>query len=156
MHEIKPVMLDFSSNRLTILSYSWYIVRSHDWGFDRTRNREWFRSRGCGRGYIRSCFLDRSLRIISSSLAVRRIRDLMFALLGELASFIPWFPNRSLQASLTCFIAILQIDVIASLLSGRLVRERIGPAMLSAVQSQVMVLLCMLEKLWFHQMAICL
>lgn len=31
----------------------------------------------------------------------------------------------------------MQIDVIASLLSGRLVRERIGPAMLSAVQSQV-------------------
>ncbi|CAI0461623.1 unnamed protein product [Linum tenue] len=30
-----------------------------------------------------------------------------------------------------------QIDVIASLLSGRLVRERIGPAMLSAVQSQM-------------------
>ncbi|KAJ4936184.1 hypothetical protein NE237_014296 [Protea cynaroides] len=29
------------------------------------------------------------------------------------------------------------IDVIASLLSGRLVRERIGPAMLSAVQSQM-------------------
>lgn len=32
---------------------------------------------------------------------------------------------------------LLQIDVIVSLLSGRLVRERIGPAMLSAVQSQV-------------------
>lgn len=31
----------------------------------------------------------------------------------------------------------MQIDVIGSLLSGRLVRERIGPAMLSAVQSQV-------------------
>lgn len=31
----------------------------------------------------------------------------------------------------------MQIDVIVSLLSGRLVRERIGPAMLSAVQSQV-------------------
>ncbi|KAK4789727.1 hypothetical protein SAY86_017031 [Trapa natans] len=31
----------------------------------------------------------------------------------------------------------LQIDVIASLLSGRLVRERIGPVMLSAVQSQM-------------------
>jgi len=31
----------------------------------------------------------------------------------------------------------MQIDVIASLLSGRLVRERIGPAMLSAVQNQV-------------------
>lgn len=30
-----------------------------------------------------------------------------------------------------------QIDVIVSLISGRLVRERIGPAMLSAVQSQV-------------------
>lgn len=33
----------------------------------------------------------------------------------------------------------MQIDVIASLLSGRLVRERIGPAMLSAVQSQVSI-----------------
>ncbi|KAK4790990.1 hypothetical protein SAY86_031403 [Trapa natans] len=31
----------------------------------------------------------------------------------------------------------VSIDVIASLLSGRLVRERIGPAMLSAVQSQM-------------------
>ncbi|XLR50151.1 hypothetical protein HN51_000837 [Arachis hypogaea] len=31
----------------------------------------------------------------------------------------------------------MQLDVIASLLSGRLVRERIGPAMLSAVQSQM-------------------
>ena len=31
----------------------------------------------------------------------------------------------------------MQIDVLGSLLSGRLVRERIGPAMLSAVQSQV-------------------
>ncbi|WVZ11627.1 hypothetical protein V8G54_016157 [Vigna mungo] len=31
----------------------------------------------------------------------------------------------------------MQIDVIASLLSGRLVRERIGPAMLSAVQNQM-------------------
>lgn len=35
----------------------------------------------------------------------------------------------------------MQIDVIASLLSGRLVRERIGPAMLSAVQSQVILYL---------------
>lgn len=31
----------------------------------------------------------------------------------------------------------MQIDVITSLMSGRLVRERIGPAMLSAVQSQI-------------------
>ncbi|KAE9450278.1 hypothetical protein C3L33_17821, partial [Rhododendron williamsianum] len=31
----------------------------------------------------------------------------------------------------------IEIDVITSLLSGRLVRERIGPAMLSAVQSQM-------------------
>ncbi|KAK4479964.1 hypothetical protein RD792_013018 [Penstemon davidsonii] len=31
----------------------------------------------------------------------------------------------------------VEIDVLASLLSGRLVRERIGPAMLSAVQSQM-------------------
>lgn len=34
-------------------------------------------------------------------------------------------------------VELVQIDVIASLLSGRLVRERIGPAMLSAVQNQV-------------------
>jgi hypothetical protein len=38
----------------------------------------------------------------------------------------------------------MQIDVIASLLSGRLVRERIGPAMLSAVQSQVLI--CFVQK----------
>jgi hypothetical protein len=36
-------------------------------------------------------------------------------------------------------VKIVQIDVLASLLSGRLVRERIGPAMLSAVQSQVTI-----------------
>ncbi|KAJ4889090.1 NEP1-interacting protein 1 [Raphanus sativus] len=38
----------------------------------------------------------------------------------------------------SCFGCLLYlIDVIVSLLSGRLVRERIGPAMLSAVQSQM-------------------
>lgn len=34
---------------------------------------------------------------------------------------------------------LLQIDIIYSLLSGRLVREKIGPAVQSAVQSQVVV-----------------
>lgn len=35
------------------------------------------------------------------------------------------------------FIVYMQIDVITSLMSGRLVRERIGPAMLSAVESEM-------------------
>lgn len=39
----------------------------------------------------------------------------------------------------------MQIDVIVSLLSGRLVRERIGPAMLSAVQSQVIYIIYSLQ-----------
>ncbi|CAN7025577.1 unnamed protein product, partial [Brassica oleracea var. botrytis] len=40
----------------------------------------------------------------------------------------------------SCFGCLLYlIDVIVSLLSGRLVRDRIGPAMLSAVQSQVCI-----------------
>ncbi|WJX94121.1 Translation initiation factor 3 subunit c [Trifolium repens] len=39
------------------------------------------------------------------------------------------------QSGIGCLLSL--IDVITSLLSGRLVRERIGPAMLSAVQSQM-------------------
>ncbi|PNX78585.1 NEP1-interacting protein 1-like, partial [Trifolium pratense] len=39
------------------------------------------------------------------------------------------------QSGICCLFYL--IDVISSLLSGRLVRERIGPAMLSAVQSQM-------------------
>ena len=34
-------------------------------------------------------------------------------------------------------IHVFQIDIIRSLLSGRLVREKVGPAVQSAVQSQV-------------------
>lgn len=41
------------------------------------------------------------------------------------------------MCSLIILSYVMQIDVLGSLLSGRLVRERIGPAMLSAVQSQV-------------------
>lgn len=39
---------------------------------------------------------------------------------------------------ITCF---LQIDIISSLLSGRLVREEVGPVMFSAVHTQVTLLL---------------
>ncbi|KAL4362392.1 hypothetical protein GQ457_04G035750 [Hibiscus cannabinus] len=59
----------------------------------------------------------------------------MFALLGELL--------RMTQNSNFVYIIrmnkpfFVQIDVITSLLSGRLVREQISPAMLSAVQSQM-------------------
>lgn len=35
------------------------------------------------------------------------------------------------------FVFVLKIDIITSLLSGRLVREKVGPAVQSAVQSQV-------------------
>lgn len=42
---------------------------------------------------------------------------------------------KSDESGFGCFLYL--IDVIVSLLSGRLVRERIGPAMLSAVQSQM-------------------
>ncbi|KAH7566219.1 hypothetical protein ACOSP7_022593 [Xanthoceras sorbifolium] len=42
---------------------------------------------------------------------------------------------QSDESGMGCLLYL--IDVIASLLSGRLVRERIGPAMLSAVQSQM-------------------
>ncbi|CAL0311447.1 unnamed protein product [Lupinus luteus] len=42
---------------------------------------------------------------------------------------------QSDESGIVCLLYL--VDVIASLLSGRLVRERIGPAMLSAVQSQM-------------------
>lgn len=42
---------------------------------------------------------------------------------------------QSDESGIGCILYL--IDVLASLLSGRLVRERIGPAMLSAVQSQM-------------------
>ncbi|CAA0821063.1 NEP1-interacting protein 1 [Striga hermonthica] len=48
------------------------------------------------------------------------------------SSLLLW---QSDESGLGCLLYL--IDVIASLLNGRLVRERIGPAMLSAVQSQM-------------------
>ncbi|CAL0314490.1 unnamed protein product [Lupinus luteus] len=48
------------------------------------------------------------------------------------SSLVLW---KSDESGIGCLLYL--IDVIASLLSGRLVRERIGPAMLSAVQSQM-------------------
>ncbi|XP_073126155.1 NEP1-interacting protein-like 1 [Henckelia pumila] len=48
------------------------------------------------------------------------------------SSLLLW---QSDESGIRCLLYL--IDVIVSLLSGRLVRERIGPAMLSAVQSQM-------------------
>ncbi|KAI8018886.1 NEP1-interacting protein 1 [Camellia lanceoleosa] len=57
---------------------------------------------------------------------------LQFARQGFESSLVLWQTDES---GIGCLLYL--IDVIASLLSGRLVRERIGPAMLSAVQSQM-------------------
>ncbi|GKB47927.1 hypothetical protein Tco_0898680, partial [Tanacetum coccineum] len=52
------------------------------------------------------------------------------------SSLVLWKSDESGVGCASIYVPLLQIDVIVSLLSGRLVRERIGPAMLSAVQSQ--------------------
>lgn len=59
--------------------------------------------------------------------------------LVHLSLIFCWLISPDLMINFTFW--TVQIDVIASLLSGRLVRERIGPAMLSAVQSQVIIIL---------------
>ncbi|XP_075498351.1 NEP1-interacting protein-like 1 [Primulina tabacum] len=51
------------------------------------------------------------------------------------SSLLLW---QSEESGIQCVLYL--IDVIASLLSGRLVREQIGPAMLSAVQSQMLAI----------------
>ncbi|VFQ88185.1 unnamed protein product [Cuscuta campestris] len=64
--------------------------------------------------------------------AVGAISGAVFSLEVFESSLRLW---QSDESGLRCLLYL--IDVIASLLSGRLVRERIGPAMLSAVQSQM-------------------
>nr|GMD58201.1 NEP1-interacting protein-like 1 [Ipomoea batatas] len=64
--------------------------------------------------------------------AVGAISGAVFSLEVFESSLILW---QSDESGIGCLLYL--IDVLASLLSGRLVRERIGPAMLSAVQSQV-------------------
>ncbi|GMH14922.1 hypothetical protein Nepgr_016763 [Nepenthes gracilis] len=64
--------------------------------------------------------------------AIGAISGAVFSLEVFESSVILW---RSDESGLRCLLYL--IDVIASLFSGRLVRERIGPAMLSAVQSQM-------------------
>lgn len=64
--------------------------------------------------------------------AVGAISGAVFSLEVFESSLILW---KSDESGIGCLLYL--IDVIASLLSGRLVRERIGPAMLSAVQSQM-------------------
>ncbi|KAG4175238.1 hypothetical protein ERO13_A11G171900v2, partial [Gossypium hirsutum] len=93
-----------------LLCISGHPVRCHDGGFDRTRDREWVRSRRRSWAISGAVF---SIEVFESSLVL-------------------W---QSDESGIGCLLYL--IDVIASLLSGRLVRERIGPAMLSAVQSQM-------------------
>ncbi|KAF3640454.1 NEP1-interacting protein 1 [Capsicum annuum] len=64
--------------------------------------------------------------------AVGAISGAVFSLEVFESSLLLW---QSDESRIECVLYL--IDVIASLLSGRLVRERIGPAMLSAVQSQM-------------------
>ncbi|KAL8151680.1 hypothetical protein V2J09_021488 [Rumex salicifolius] len=64
--------------------------------------------------------------------AIGAISGAVFSLEVFESSVVLW---RSDESGIGCLLYL--IDVLASLLSGRLVRERIGPAMLSAVQSQM-------------------
>lgn len=64
--------------------------------------------------------------------AVGAISGAVFSIEVFESSLVLW---QSDESGLGCLLYL--IDVLASLLSGRLVRERIGPAMLSAVQSQM-------------------
>ncbi|KAL2333845.1 hypothetical protein Fmac_015058 [Flemingia macrophylla] len=64
--------------------------------------------------------------------AIGAISGAVFSIEVLESSLVLW---KSDDSGIDC--ALYLIDVIASLLSGRLVRERIGPAMLSAVQSQM-------------------
>lgn len=64
--------------------------------------------------------------------AVGAISGAVFSIEVFESSLLLW---QSDESGIDCILYL--IDVIASLLSGRLVRERIGPAMLSAVQSQM-------------------
>ncbi|KAF9682150.1 hypothetical protein SADUNF_Sadunf05G0078800 [Salix dunnii] len=64
--------------------------------------------------------------------AVGAISGAVFSIEVFESSLVLW---QSDESGIGCVLYL--VDVIASLLSGRLVRERIGPAMLSAVQSQM-------------------
>ncbi|XP_020216951.1 NEP1-interacting protein 1 isoform X1 [Cajanus cajan] len=72
--------------------------------------------------------------------AVGAISGAVFSIEVFESSLVLW---QSDESGIGCVLYL--IDVIASLLSGRLVRERIGPAMLSAVQSQVV---CFAQRLF--------
>ncbi|KAK4361462.1 hypothetical protein RND71_020414 [Anisodus tanguticus] len=73
--------------------------------------------------------------------AVGAISGAVFSLEVFESSLLLW---RSDESGIRCLLYL--IDVIASLLSGRLVRERIGPAMLSAVQNQMGAVETMYEE----------
>ncbi|KAG9143350.1 hypothetical protein Leryth_022598 [Lithospermum erythrorhizon] len=64
--------------------------------------------------------------------AIGAISGAVFSIEVFESSLLIW---KSDESGIGCLLYL--IDVIRSLLSGRLVRERIGPAMLSAVQSQM-------------------
>ncbi|KAL7612906.1 hypothetical protein Lser_V15G07164 [Lactuca serriola] len=64
--------------------------------------------------------------------AVGAISGAVFSIEVFESSLLLW---QSDESGIRCLLYL--IDVIVSLISGRLVRERIGPAMLSAVQSQM-------------------
>ncbi|KAI7757921.1 hypothetical protein M8C21_022843, partial [Ambrosia artemisiifolia] len=64
--------------------------------------------------------------------AIGAISGAVFSIEVFESSLVLW---KSEESGIGCLLYL--IDVIVSLLNGRLVRERVGPAMLSAVQSQM-------------------
>ncbi|XP_073155102.1 NEP1-interacting protein-like 1 [Henckelia pumila] len=73
--------------------------------------------------------------------SVGAISGAVFSLQVFESSLLLW---QSEESGFQCVLYL--IEVIASLLSGRLVREQIGPAMLSAVQSQMLAIEATFEE----------
>ncbi|XLR00697.1 hypothetical protein HN51_055504, partial [Arachis hypogaea] len=70
--------------------------------------------------------------VVATSIHSMLLRTIVFE-----SSLVLWQSDESGIRHLLYLVGcVMQIDVIASFVSGRLVRERIGLAMLSAVQSQ--------------------
>ena len=93
-----------------LLRISWDFVGGYDWSLIGQETES---------GFIRGA-------------AVGAISGAVFSIEVFESSLVLW---QSDESGIGCLLYL--IDVIASLVSGRLVRERIGPAMLSAVQSQM-------------------
>lgn len=132
---------------------SWFIGRGHHRCSHRPSDWERPAARGWNRSYFWCRLLHRSSWIISWPLELPGVRDLECSLRGNSPTLVPILLKPELQILAVIsqpfsgatpnawfewvLIWVLQMDIISSLLSGRLVREKVGPAVQSAVQSQV-------------------